>query len=658
MRDREPLPRRWGRRLWRRTSLTVKAVCLAALLGGAFWLIADYWQTVHVEAIFNQKLLAELDVQAQRDRILFDEYIRQQEQSVRLISFLTPFIHHVEQMLPNWEANPAQQGQWWKDKSQWAGENRPPWLPPRSVMRGLVAAPYMLLLDGQKNVRESFLREAGLPPLPETLVRKSLPDLLMAPDRTHILADSNGVVYLITETGLLDQRGQARPNAFLVLVAPLDNDFLTIFHSRLETSSAVAFIHGESDRVFASSLPGQIPVGTTLAQLEQEYVIFGKRFLDYSFAINVPIHFATLVPRTEIQKISDPILQAERKQRTIGFGVLSLLFLSLVLMITRGIHRFTRKIIETAVNELELEEQRFEAGDQLLILAERFQWMTQEIIRARQQENKRQLELQNTNDALHQSLVMIKRAQSRLVEAEKMASLGSLVAGVAHEINTPVGTGLTAASFLAQKAQECADHFANNSLRKSELERFFQDVLESTQMILQNLQRAAELVRSFKQVAVDRANEEQRTFRMQEYIHHVLLSLRPRLKQTQHEIQVVCPTTLEITSYPGAFSQIISNFIVNSLMHGFQPHEKGKIVIEVVEREGDICLRYSDNGHGMEESDRLRIFEPFFTTARNRGGSGLGMHIVFNLVTQTLKGTILCQSSPGQGTTYEIDIPK
>ncbi|MEO5350197.1 MAG: HAMP domain-containing histidine kinase [Magnetococcus sp. YQC-3] len=644
-------PRSPWQQLWRRTSLTSKALVVSLCLGLLFWLLADYWQTVQVKAIFHQKLLKDLDIQAQRDRILFDEYIRQQEQSVRMLSFLTTIVHHVERASPGWVEDASH-------PTQWTSDHRPPWLPPRSVMRGLVAAPYIVLLDGEKRLREIFYREEGLPPLPDPLLQQSLPDLLATSEHSHILSAPNDVVYLITTAGVQDGKREGNPRAFIALIAPMNDDFLAIFHTRTETNSVVTLMHGETDRVFASSQPDRIPAGTVLAQLQSSHIVFGKKFLDYSFAINVPIHFATLIPLEEIAQISAAIVHAERQQRTIGYALLAAIFLGMVFAVTRSVQRFTAGMVETAFVQLGLSKQHVDSGDQLLIMGEQFQWMTEEILRSRRREKIRQLDLQMANEALQQSLVMVKRTQSQLVEAEKMASLGSLVAGVAHEINTPVGTGVTAASFLAQTSQECSARFAEGKLRKSELESFFLDVLESTQMILSNLQRAAELIRSFKQVAVDRANEELRTFRLHEYIHHVLLSLRARLKQTQHEVTVQCPEALEVTTYPGALSQIISNLLVNSLVHAFQEEEEGKILFQVVEREGDILFCYSDNGCGMEEKDRARIFEPFFTTARQRGGSGLGMHIVFNLVTQHLKGSIRCVSTPGRGTLYEIYIPK
>ncbi|MBF0160955.1 MAG: HAMP domain-containing histidine kinase, partial [Magnetococcales bacterium] len=561
-----------------------------------------------------------------------------------------PLIHHVERQKEAWAADPGL-------TTRWVGDQRPPWLPPRSVIRGLIAAPYIALLDGQRRVREIFFREEALAPLPGACLTQALPELLMEKEHNHVVTDASGTVYLVSIAALQEERSDASPGAYLALIAPLDNAFLSIFHIRTETNSIVALLHGETDRVFASNQPEEVSIGMSMEQLAGRHMIFGKRFLDYNFVVDVPIHFATLVPLSEISRISDAIVSAERQQRAMGYAVLASVSLLLVFLIARSVQHFAETMVETATDVLGLQKQRFAKGDQLLIVREQFQWMTQEIVRVRQQEEGRQRELQSANDALRHSLVMIKRTQSQLVEAEKMASLGSLVAGVAHEINTPVGTAMTAASFLAQKCQESANQFAVGTLRKSTLEEFYRDANEATQMIFSNLQRAAELIRSFKQVAVDRTTEERRLFPVREYIHHVLLSLRPHLKQTRHTVTVLCEPTLEIRSYPGVLSQIISNLLLNSLTHAFREHEEGKIIFQVMEREGDILLRYSDNGCGMEEVDRARVFEPFFTTARRRGGSGLGMYIVFNLVAQSLQGRIRCESAPGQGTTFEIEIP-
>ncbi|MBF0146614.1 MAG: HAMP domain-containing histidine kinase [Magnetococcales bacterium] len=640
-------PRQLWERIWRRTTLTVKALFVSVTMGWAFWLLTDLWQSSQIHAIFRQEQLDKLEIQALHDRLLFDEYIRKQEQSVRLISFLTPLIHWIEANIQN--ELPTLR--------QWNAENRPPWLPPPSIMRNLVAASHILLLDENRKLRESYAQEDASHQLSSSLTNQVLPHLLASDEYSHIASDAQGTIYLINVSGIMGKKSSEQPKAFLVLVVALNADFLSLFHTRSNSDGIVVLFNGDTNLVIASNQPDKIKEGTSLDELNNRYDIIGKRFLDYNFSIDIPIHFASLVSKDETFRIISSIQHEERRHRAIGYTALAAIFFALVFFLTRKLKIFTEGMIGTAIHQLGLKKQNVASGDQLLIMGEQFQWMIDEILRSRRREQARQEELEQTNQALQQSLVVVKRTQAQLVEAEKMASLGNLVAGVAHEINTPVGSSVTAASFLKQESQKCAAHFADGTLRKSELESYFQDVTESTQMILQNLHRAADLVRSFKQVAVDRTSETRRNFRLHECIQHTLLSLRPHLKQTRHKVTVHCPESLEINSYPGVFSQIISNFVINSLIHGFHEINDGEINFDVSHRDDRLVFRYSDNGHGMPEEVRKRIYEPFFTTARNRGGSGLGMHIVFNLVTQTLKGTLQCVSSPGQGTLYELCIP-
>ncbi len=269
----------------------------------------------------------------------------------------------------------------------------------------------------------------------------------------------------------------------------------------------------------------------------------------------------------------------------------------------------------------------------------------------------RTAQLNEANLALKQSLATVKKTQDRMVQTEKMASLGSLVAGVAHEINTPVGIGVTASSLLEEKTQQINKLHASGKMKRSDLEKYLKAANEASASILSNLNRAADLIRSFKEVAVDQSNEARRSFRVKDYINNVLLSLRPQLKKTAHTIQVECPENLKINSYPGAFSQIVTNLVMNSLLHGFTGIDRGEIQIKFSRTDADYRLMYSDNGVGMDENTRRNIFDPFFTTERASGGTGLGMYIVFNLVTQTLNGKINCESEPEKGTFIAIKIP-
>lgn len=271
---------------------------------------------------------------------------------------------------------------------------------------------------------------------------------------------------------------------------------------------------------------------------------------------------------------------------------------------------------------------------------------------------RRTAQLEATNLQLTRTLHELTTAHKQLVESEKMASLGGLVAGIAHEINTPVGIGVTAASHLEAKTTALRARYVDGNLGRSDLERYLTVCAESTRMILTNLERAAALIRSFKQVAVDQSSEQRRTFRLRAYLDEVLLSLRPRLKNTGHDVNVACDPELTMDSYPGAISQIVANLVLNSLLHAFAQGQAGHIEIAAEVRGDRVCLTYADDGKGMEADQLEKIFEPFYTTKRGRGGTGLGLHILYNLVTQRLGGTVTCESSPGRGATFTMLLPR
>jgi len=266
-------------------------------------------------------------------------------------------------------------------------------------------------------------------------------------------------------------------------------------------------------------------------------------------------------------------------------------------------------------------------------------------------------ELAAANKELTAALENLSQAQKQLIQSAKMASLGELVAGVAHEINTPVGIGVTAASHLEDKTRLMLEAFRAGELKRTSLEQFLGTCDDSTRMILTNLRRASDLIRSFKQVAVDRSTEERRTFRLRDYLEQVLLSLRPYLKKTAISVELDCDPELEIDSYPGVFSQILTNLVLNALQHAFDPGQAGRIEITLAREQDRLRFAFSDNGKGIAPEHLGKIFEPFYTTYRQHGGSGLGLSIVYNLVSRTLGGTIHVASEPGQGTAFNIILP-
>lgn len=252
----------------------------------------------------------------------------------------------------------------------------------------------------------------------------------------------------------------------------------------------------------------------------------------------------------------------------------------------------------------------------------------------------------------------LKQTQAELVQSEKMASLGGLVAGVAHEINTPIGVSLTAISVLEEDTVTLISRFQSGDLKKSDLTEFSETASTSARIISANLKRAADLIKSFKQVAVDQSSQDKRRFQMAPYLDEILMTLQPSLKQHNHTITVTCDPELGLDSYPGALAQVITNLIMNSLIHGFEGVENGKINITILDTETDVQIVYADDGCGMDDETRNRVFDPFFTTKRGSGGSGLGMNIVFNLITQTLGGSIQCESSPGKGSSFIFTVSR
>jgi len=270
----------------------------------------------------------------------------------------------------------------------------------------------------------------------------------------------------------------------------------------------------------------------------------------------------------------------------------------------------------------------------------------------------RTLEIEMKKQELSNAWEKVQSAQQQLVESEKMAALGNLVAGIAHEINTPVGIGVTAASKLRSLTTEIQALYQDNKMKRSDLEKYFKSSLQGTEFVLNNLSRASELIQSFKQVAVDQSTEQKRTFELREYLDEILLSLHPKLKRTKHRITIHCEQEIILSSYPSAFYQIITNLIMNSLIHGFEHTTEGQISLQAkVKPDKNLYLVYQDNGQGIAEMNLKNIFEPFFTTNRQGGGSGLGLHIVYNLVTHTLGGRIMCDSEFGYGVTFTIHIP-
>jgi signal transduction histidine kinase len=269
-------------------------------------------------------------------------------------------------------------------------------------------------------------------------------------------------------------------------------------------------------------------------------------------------------------------------------------------------------------------------------------------------------ELRASKEKAESALFELNAAQQNLIDAERLAALGGLVAGVAHEVNNPIGISLTVASSFARRAEMFeAELRSDGPLRRSQLEEFVRNSRDAAQQLVANLHRAGELIQSFKQVAVDRSHAERRQFSLGEATDQIIASLRPVLKKAAIALSVDVPEGLLIDGYPGSYGQILTNLFLNAANHAFADGRSGKISISARARGvDDVEIIFADNGAGMTPDVQRQAFDPFFTTRRNEGGTGLGLHIVYNLVTQQLGGRMMLDSRLGQGTTFRIIMPR
>ena len=262
-------------------------------------------------------------------------------------------------------------------------------------------------------------------------------------------------------------------------------------------------------------------------------------------------------------------------------------------------------------------------------------------------------------ESLEQTLLTLERAQEEIIQTEKLASLGRVVAGVAHELNTPIGNALMVASTIQSELEDLGKELASGSMRRTALDSFIDRAGEGLTLSMSNLQRAAHLISDFKQVAVDQTSDQRRVFNLAEVTTEILNMLQPSMRKSGCEVQKHLNAELECDGFPGRYGQILTNLVVNATIHAFEPGMGGKITVSIAPVGADMVeLVVADNGIGMNEAVRARIFDPFFTTKMGRGGTGLGMNIVHGIVTRVMGGQITVQSAPGDGSRIRVVFPR
>ncbi len=272
--------------------------------------------------------------------------------------------------------------------------------------------------------------------------------------------------------------------------------------------------------------------------------------------------------------------------------------------------------------------------------------------------DERTSELQKANQHLEQALENLRGTQRQLVQSEKLASLGFLVAGVAHEINTPIGNALLVGTSLREEIEHF-DTQTKQKVTRSLLDKHVDFILKGSDVLVSNLKRSAQLVQGFKQLALDRATEQHRVFNLLEVIDEVMLAMAPMLKRTPYSFNIEVPSDLQMHSFPGPLTQIIVNFINNALVHAFDERQHGSMRLSArLIDEQMVEILFADDGCGMSEEVARHVFDPFFTTKLGQGGNGLGMHIAYNIATQLLGGEITVKTALDQGTSWCLRLPR
>lgn len=302
---------------------------------------------------------------------------------------------------------------------------------------------------------------------------------------------------------------------------------------------------------------------------------------------------------------------------------------------------------------------RLADGDLVVItMFDLLQALSQRLEQQNQQSATLLRELADSNRELNLTLTQLRQAQAELVQAEKMASLGSLVAGVAHEISTPLGVMLAASTNLVSRAASLQEGYAKKTLTASILTEELGRLSDGTALIARNASRAAELLDGFKKVAVDQTSSQRRSFPLKAYLNDILLSIAPRFKKYPVAIKISCPDEIECDSLPGPLAQVMINLLVNAFTHAFDPGQSSTISITAKQKAGTVKITVADDGRGIPDEVLPHIFDPFFTTRRGEGGSGLGLHIVYNLMVSVLMGSVSVRSALGRGTRFTLRFPR
>jgi len=605
-------------------SLTKKMLMLTILIGSLVWVSMDHFVKITVEKAFLAQTLLILEDKAREGRYRFRRHIYAYYQAAQLFTLQKNFADYVKKQ--SWNAQEVTQVKYHK--------RSPKWFVKQSLLRNFISPRFVFLLDPRGKVREVYKTTLQLPP--QSLLKPSVRMLQLVSDEVYIMR-IEGVPYLVTAKSLLDKDDEIQ--ATLVLTSPLDTNFLLTSQGAAKGESIMALVNDESHKVFASSDLFQVSTGQLIEELNQDFVVIKQQSLDYGNS-EVNFRFISLVPKTLLDPQIKAVVNQARLRQTLQALIFIFVFALITLWITKRIGNLTEKVVKLS-HQCTLGSNQDQNGehkrifhaiheekkvnDEIGSLISGFNNMLmtinqrdQEVLSLNEQLNIRAAELSD-------SLEQLKKTQKQMLESEKMASLGSLVAGVAHEINTPIGVSLTAASFLENRTKKFIQSFEEEEITKADFVEHFEESTELLEMVIKNLENAAKLISSFKLIAVDQSSQFWGSIDFKNYLDEVLLSLHPKYKHLMDQIDVDCAEHFLVWTNPGSIAQIVTNLVVNSVEHAFvtmsendRPRIKIQLSLASDESKKTIHMEYHDNGCGMNDEKRKRIFEPFYTTRRQR----------------------------------------
>ncbi|MBP7900831.1 MAG: HAMP domain-containing protein [Gammaproteobacteria bacterium] len=410
----------------------------------------------------------------------------------------------------------------------------------------------------------------------------------------------------------------------------------------------------------AANLPMQEQMAQGLVHVRQPILILNNQVGELRYGLSL------LAFDQNVQRI-------HQNNLWVLFLAVLLLALALLSVFVRLNQRFSR-LMKTSQALAQGDYQvraELQGDDELTLLAQHFNSMADAVASRIQALESSQAKIEQLNTELEQrvlertqtltdTLTALEDAQQHLIQSEKLASLGALVAGVSHELNTPVGNALTVATTLADKNKAFNALLVAGNLRKSSLETYVDNVQEAQLLISRNLRRAADLIHSFKQVSVDQTSYQRRSFNLSSMVDEVMMTIQPMLRPTKVSVELDIDPRLNLTGYPGPLGQVITNLVANALTHAFDETSllpSIRIVAKLSYGDDWVSLVVEDNGKGIAPEYLKKVFDPFFTTRLGKGGSGLGLHIVHNLITGMLGGKILVESALDQGTRFMMKFP-